>query len=72
MITNNYAFKVKIFTCIQRTDGTYSGAGDVTGTDPGQTRYIGYVCSGTGEYIVKSERWDIYVQNNYCSSGGCN
>lgn len=71
-ITNNYPYKVKIFTCIQRTNGTYSAAGDVTGTDPGQTRFIGYVCSATGQYTVNSEKWDVYVANNYCSSPGCN
>lgn len=72
VITNNYSQKVKLFVCVQRDDGTYSAWGDSVGTEAGDTWSGGYACSGTGNYIIYAEFFDIYWANNSCSYPGCN
>ncbi|MEZ4916490.1 MAG: hypothetical protein R2836_05845 [Chitinophagales bacterium] len=71
-VKNNYAFKVKVYSCVQRIDGAYSSYGDVNGINPGATGYLGFVCEGSGQYILYSEKWDTYIANNYCAAPGCN
>lgn len=70
-VTNNYNVKVKLHVCVRKADGTYSGWGDITGTGPGES-FSGYSCDGDGSYVIHAEFFDIYLANNYCSTGGCN
>ncbi len=68
---NTSSKKVKIFVCVQGTDGKWSSWGDVSGTEPGKTWSGGYNCPSNGKYKVFAEYYDTYVANGYCGYGGC-
>lgn len=69
-ICNHY---IKIYICIQRSDGTWSGLPD--GTFSTGTPFNGtannYVCKGTGQYKVFSMPINDYNNNN-CPWPSCN
>jgi len=58
--------KLKIFICVQRTDGTWSGYPDGTFSDgvaPGG-KSNNYVCKGTGQYKIFAMPITSYNSNN--------
>gem|GEM_PF-1278841 len=65
--------KIKVFTCLQKIDGTWSEGADGTfddGFDPGAS-HTSYVCKGTGEYKIFAMSLTAYLQNA-CAYPNCN